>query len=207
MRQRIIFFDIDRTLFNSENFLEDFYKKLNEVYGLSEDEILKIKDLYHKSKIEKGYFSPDIFLRSISNSFLNIEIEKLKIHFYSLIQENLYEDNQVLFDIAKFSEIGFFSKGDLDFQKRKIEKFNKIFDPRDVYILSNKISQIEKVFQAYSNFKIYLVDDEVEVLRKVAENLSFVTGILMDRKKNKIKDGKIQYKVQSLNEILNIVYE
>ena len=207
MRQKIIFFDIDRTLFNSENFLENFYKRIFEVYSLTPEEIVKIKDLYHSSKAVKGYFIPSIFLENIVNSYSQIEANKLKSIFNSLIEKNLYEDSNVLMDINSFAQIAFFSKGDEEFQKEKIKRFMKVVNINDVHILPDKIKEIGKIFSNYSNFKIFLVDDEIEVLQNAKEKMDFVTTILMDRKKNKIKSGKIEHKVENLNEIINLIYE
>lgn len=207
MRQKIIFFDIDRTLFNSENFLEDFYKKLFDVYKLSQEDLEVLKVLYHKSKAERGYFIPHIFLDQIVEKFPQIEFLNLKIIFESLIDKNLYVDSNVLFDIDRFSQIAFFSKGDEDFQKLKIKKFMNVVNTNDIYILPDKIKEIGKIFSNYSNFKIYLVDDEIDVLQNAKEKMDFVTTILMDRGKNKIKSGKIEHKVENLNEIINIIYE
>lgn len=204
--KKVIFFDIDRTLFDVETFLNDFYVGISFKFKLTDESLDEIKSLYKQVKLEMGYFIPSLFLDRIHNSFSNITPTELHSLFWGeLVQKNLYTDVDELNELSKSVKIGIFSKGDEKFQKEKLKKFEKIVNEKDVYIFPSKIEELKEVLSKYSEYKIYLIDDDVNILQKIKEYNSKIFTILIDRKKNMVKFDKIDAKVENLYQIKELI--
>lgn len=202
MKQRIIFIDIDRTIFDAELFLQDFYKELTAKFGLNDEDIDEIKNIYKDVKNKTGYFAPNLFLEKITNSFSNISPGDIENLFWGdLIQKHLYPDSDALLGISNTIKIGIFSKGDEKFQKKKIEKFSEQISEDNIHIFEEKIDKLEQLLKDYKDFEIYFVDDSMEVLEKAKELNPAVFTILIDRKQEKEKNDKINASISSLSEI------
>lgn len=201
----ILFFDIDRTLFDPESFLNDFYSSLSMKFNLTDESLDEIKSLYKQVKLEMGYFYPSLFLDKIRNSFSNITSSNLHSLFWDeLIQENLYSDTDQIIELSKVVQIGILSKGDEKFQREKLKNFKDLISDENLYIFQNKIENLQKVFDKYKDFNIYFVDDEIDVLEKAKENSNVFT-ILIDRKKSMKKSDKIDEIIENLYQIKDLL--
>lgn len=205
MKTKLILFDIDRTLFDPSSFLNDFYENLYKNFDLSQDEIEKIKMLYEENKKENGYFYPDQFLNKVKESNKKIDKQKIDEIFWNvdLFSKNLYKDTPILSDLSKLAKIGIFSKGDLDFQIKKINLLKKYLDEDKINIFKNKIEKIEEVLEKYNDYEIYFVDNEIEILNKIRTINSDIKCILIERKNN-TEDSDIIV-IRSLEEIKNLL--
>jgi FMN phosphatase YigB (HAD superfamily) len=202
----IIFFDIDRTLFNPDSFLNDFYSALIKKYKLTDESLDEIKKIYKEVNLEMGYFSPSLFLDNIHNSFSGETSAELHTLFWGeIIQKNLYPDTDALNKLFEVAKIGIFSKGEDKFQKEKIKKFEKIISEKDIYIFPSKIEKLKEVMSKYSGYKLYLVDDNKDVLIE-AKNIGLeIFTIQIDRGSKLAKADEIDVKVENLSDIINFL--
>ncbi len=205
MKTKLILFDIDRTLFDPSSFLNDFYENLYKNFDLSQNEIETIKMLYEENKKENGYFYPDQFLNKVKESIEKIDKQKIEETFWNvdLFSKNLYKDTPILSDLSKLAKIGIFSKGDLDFQIKKINLLKKYLDEDKINIFKNKIEKIEEVLEKYNDYEIYFVDNEIEILNKIRTINSDIKCILIEREIN-TEDSDIIV-IRSLEEIKNLL--
>jgi hypothetical protein len=203
---RVIFFDIDNTIFDREKFLYSFYVLLNLEFRLSEEEVLKIMSSYSDIKEEFGYFADRAFLTRIYENLPRLS-GKLDYYFEAQnLQNFLFTESQALFGI-KNARIGIFSMGDTNFQKAKISRFKNILEEDLVYIFHNKLEKVSEVIRKHKDSKIYFVDDHADVLVSAKDFDSSVVTLLIDREKRFTKVNGIDFKLDSLFDIIPILNE
>lgn len=203
--QKIIFLDIDRTLFDTDLFLNNFYDFLTSSCGLSDTDLDEIKALYKEVSLENGYFSPNLFTEKVRNSYPAL---RGRIEFFfkpENLDKYIYEDTKILFEISGVT-IGIFSKGDDIFQRQKLTKFESILKSENIYIFSNKLDHLGEVFEKYKDLRIYLVDDEQNVLTLAKSSGLNTTTILIDRRKVSI-ENQADFRIDSLSGIIPILNE
>lgn len=202
--QKIIFFDIDGTLFDVSSFLNLLHQKLIDQLGMTSQDISKLKIIYDEVKRENGYFFPTSFLTKIVSNFQLVDKTRLEKIFWGidLFEKSLYKDTLAVGDLAKLAKIGIFSKGEVEFQKKKLSFLNISIDDQDIYIFPNKVDKIREIFGKYENYEVYLVDDNLEVLREV-KNLTSVNLVLIDR--NNHYNGTDIKTITDLNELKRIL--
>lgn len=203
--KKIIFFDIDGTLFNPESFIQGFYRILTTKFGLGDQDFDEINKIYRDIKAEYGYFVPNLYLERIADAFPSIDKGMLKNFFWGGIEANLYEDISSLNEISEIAKIAFFSKGEESFQKEKITKFSDIYNEADIFIFSEKIDKFSEVFPKYSDFEAYLVDDSLPVLEAAKSFDPNIKTILIDRSGKVSENGSIDFKVSTLSDIMPIL--
>jgi phosphoglycolate phosphatase-like HAD superfamily hydrolase len=73
---------------------------------------------------------------------------------------------QVLKKLNETVELGIFSKGEEAFQKTKLYKtdIKHLFNEENVHIFDDKDINLNTVLNKYKEFKIFLVDDRLDVL-------------------------------------------
>lgn len=205
--QKIIFFDIDRTLYNYQAFLQSFASQISQKYNLKEHELEVLKAIYEKNKKRYGYFAPDKFVGPIVEHFPFMDKDFLNTIFWDqkMFTENLYEDSEALFQIIKIAKIGIFSEGDEKFQKKKVEKFKDIINEKDIYVYIDKRDFLQNLIKKYKNYKIYLVDDHLAVLLRAKEIEKSVFTIMIDREKNSVKNDTIDATIENLYQVLQLI--
>ncbi len=213
-KQKIILFDIDYTLFDVAKFRKKIFKSIIGFVGKNKiDKIDKIlEDIYYASRERIGYFKMDGFLEDVNRKFkINVALENiLKDEIFS---DNLYEETkEVLESIAKDPsiKIGIFSGGESGFQLKKIEQIENFFNKDHVHIIKYKHLNILKIIQKYKNFKIYLIDDILDILynaKKIDKNMTTVwikRGRFAENAKL-IKGFKPDFEIRNLKEIIPII--
>lgn len=201
---KIILFDIDGTLFNRDDFLGNFDYFLHNDLRLSDSELEDIVNIYDEIKNDFGYFSYHTYLERIYKLIPSLN-KKLDYYFaQENISKYLFPDSQALFSI-KDVRMGTFSKGDVEFQKMKVTKLLGILEEDFIYIFHNKIEKLPEVINANSDSKIFLVDDKIDVLVSAKDVNPNVTTILMDRKESLEKVNGIDFKLNSLFDIIAIL--
>ncbi len=208
MNDKIILFDIDGTIFNDSFFIDEFYKNLVKAFGLTDQNIKKIKSIYEDSKKENGYFLPSSFLNKITQQFPSIDKNKLQKIFWNidLFNKSVYKDTEIIKSMGNLVVIGIFSKGDREFQNYKLSFIRDLLDTEDTYIFTNKIDKLPQVLGNYPDYKIYLVDDDIDVLIKAKELDPDIFAILVDRN-NSYKENKNIANIKQLNELKSIIYD
>lgn len=203
---RIIFFDIDKTLFDREKYLGDFFKLLESEYGLDKSEVDEAGDFYREIKEEYGYFSSEAFLARIYKKYPALS-EKLDYYFSSEnLDSFLFEDCKVLYEL-KNARLGIFSKGDTVLQKAKIKKLEDIIEPNLIYIYHDKLEELPEFLNKHSDCEIVLVDDNIAVLISAKDLDENVKTILIDRANEYEKVNNIDFKINSLFDIIQLLNE
>lgn len=205
--KQIVLLDIDRTIFDPESFLEEFYEQLINRFNLTANQKSKLFKIYSESK-PQGYFNPQIFLSNIAKTF-NLRLDRVSNLFWNqnLINRHLFNDSDVLFKLSGKVQIAVFSKGDKKFQSQKLIKFKTLLNNENIYIFPNKIENFLEVLKKYSDHKIYLVDDDSMVLQEAKSINPQIFTILIDRENKKEKNDKINAKVENLYQILALLNE
>lgn len=127
----------------------------------------------------------------------------------SLSDYQLYDEiEHLLINLSSTIDLGIFSKGEKEFQKLKLQKtgIEKYFNPENIHIFENKDENLQAVIKKYSDRKIYLVDDKLEVHYNAKKHNSTIVTIWVKRGPfaqdetllNNFSPDKI---VESLNEI------
>ncbi len=204
--RKVFFFDIDGTLFDVSFFINLLHKRLIDRFGLTNQDIMKLQVLYDEVKKENGYFLPSSFLDKITTHFPFINKEKLKEVFYNidLFEKSVYKDTSVIKSLADSAIIGIFSQGEENFQKRKIVFIKNFLDENRIYIFPNKLRQAIGVFPNYNEYDIFLVDDNLDLLKEIKNMYPNVYVILIDRN-DRFGDNKGVIKIKDLNELKSII--
>ena len=190
-----IYLDFDRTLFDTNTFLDEIYKLINK-YDIS-------KNIFEESKIklkEKGF-----------NIYWILNEVKKKCHFDKEIYDEINElmKNSFIFIYAdvidflkklkeKHYEIILLTKGNKEFQQRKID-YSKVKDYFDDIIITLKHKgDLEIDYQA-----IFIDDCEKELLSIMKNNPKRLIYINRHNRKE-INDSRIMtiYSLKELEEIL-----
>jgi hypothetical protein len=101
-----------------------------------------------------------------------------------LSKYNIYSEvSEILESLSSFTTLGIFSKGDLRFQKTKLEKtgIEKYFKRENIHIFDDKNINLAKILDKYQGFKIFLVDDKLVVLYLAKECLGNVFTVWVKR--------------------------
>lgn len=201
---KIILFDIDRTIFDRDKFLGDFDNLLQNEFKLNDKELGEIVGIYDEIKNDFGYFSYQAYLERIYELVPSLN-KKLDYFFQQdNIEKYLFLDSEILFSLNDI-RIGVFSKGDISFQKKKIMKFLDILDENLVYIFHDKYKKLSEVINSNSKSEIYLVDDKIDVLIRAKGINSGLVTILVDRKNEEVKANGIDFKLNSLSDIISVL--
>lgn len=202
MRRTIVFFDIDGVIFDARRFFTSFCEKFTQENNLNKEEAEKLQNLYREVKKEKDFFDPQVFLAKISSQYsvAKKDLEKLWWDEESF-QKCLLIDENFLKKIQEKAIIGIFSKGEINFQKKKIEKFNNLLNLQDIYIFEDKIVKINEVLAQYKDYKIYIVDDDPKVLESFKQTNNLVFTILVKKGKTEITNSKIDAVIENTLQI------
>jgi len=206
MKQVIVFFDIDGVIFDSRKFFTGFCEKFIQDNSLGKDEMGKLQNFNQEVKKEKGFFDPQAFLAKIlfRYSVTKEDLEKLWLNEESF-RECLLVDENFLKQIQEKAVIGIFSKGEITFQKKKIEEFNSLINPEDIYIFENKIVRINEVLAKYKGYKIYMVDDNPKVLENFKQIDNLVYTILIRTGKAESINNEIDAVIDNVSQLVPLL--
>lgn len=136
----------------------------------------------------------------------------------ALFKESNFSQNKAYDDVIRALEnlntlaiLGIFSKGEIQFQKAKLEKTDlfKFFNENNVHIFDDKNVNLRQVVAKYSNSKIFLIDDRLEVLCSAKKNVNDIFTIWMKRgryvNQEKITGFAPDSQVENLMEVVKIV--
>jgi phosphoglycolate phosphatase-like HAD superfamily hydrolase len=206
MSQAIVFFDIDGVIFDAKKFFISFYEKFAHVNNLTNEQTEKLKELYGEVKKEKGFFDPQVFLAKILSQY-SIAKEDLERLWWDekSFRECLLVDEDFLKQIQEKAIIGIFSKGEINFQKKKIEKFASFFKSQDIYIFEDKIVKINEVLAKYKNYQIYVVDDNVDVLESFKQIDNLVYTVLIREEQTESSNNKTDSVIDNVLQLVPLL--
>lgn len=218
IKEKIILFDIDSTLFDTQKYIFLFLERI------AEELLFKDLEAFSKLSIEAykenkltNFFDPDIFIPILSNKLnKKLEFEKIKniILDEKLIESCLYPET--IFALQKLAKdknliIGIFSAGKTDIQLLKIKTIRDFINEKHIHIVvADKKNQVTKILEKYrKNIKIYLIDDLLEIL-KTAKSFNPEITVIWSKRGRHMNDQKIDnftpdFTIASLLELVEIV--
>ncbi len=202
--KKIVFFDIDKTLFDSSRFLTHFFEELSKSFKTGERNE-DFKRIYEETKNEAGYFIPEIYLKKILETFPSINKKTLETIFWDgkQFEKSLYEDAFSI-NFLKNAAIGIFSTGDYAFQMKKLDFIKDIVEGHNIYIFPNKLEHTSEVLANYKDYEVTFVDNALDVLIAIQKVSHKVKLILIDRN-NDLEDNVGITKIKSLDELKNLI--
>ncbi len=89
----------------------------------------------------------------------------------------------ILEKISKISQMGIISKGESGFQEKKLNETGilKYFPKENIHIATDKDKILEETLDRYSNKKLFLVDDKIQILKSAKELVPSVFTIWVKR--------------------------
>lgn len=194
--KKVIFFDLDYTLYDSQAFIEGKIDAYTQRFGLDKAFVEeKEQETAEEILAHYGKFIHEEYAKTLAQ---RLGIPKrwkqiLEISFEeTLHNEALYaESKTVLEKLKRDFELGLFSQGDLDLQRAKLEKtgLQNYFNADMVLIFGEKTSKIPEIAQKYQVFAV--LDDKPEVVDawsradvlaiRVRRGVYFMTDLLEKR--------------------------
>ncbi|MGA2967659.1 MAG: HAD family hydrolase [Candidatus Levyibacteriota bacterium] len=169
MKNKIVLFDIDHTLFNTATFVDNVYKVHANL--LSKEAFYKVME-----EVRIGLDQTLEEEGTIKASIVKALWDQVNL------ASNLYEETpDVLELLSKQSTLGIFSKGDERFQKKKLESILHFFDEKDIHIVSNKYKILPDVINQYNDHEIIIVDDVLDVLYQAKKLSADVFTVFIKR--------------------------
>ena len=167
-----IFFDIDRTIFDTQQFVELIEKKLSKLIGVNLEKYQQAGEAYLTTLQSSVEFHPLAYADHISQYF---NFPREKIIFELLENETTFqqaifpETTQVLAELGQKYQLGAFSEGVIDFQLAKITKSGliKYFNPAQIFLFDSKqapaaIAQLPE--------DCVVIDDKLQVVKKLLQH-------------------------------------
>lgn len=214
--KKIVLFDIDYTLFDTDSYRQILYPRLAQELGVSEDELRRFRQEFEPEMKDRfGHYNPDFFLQKIQTiTQKDVPLEKLEEIFWDkVIYSNVLnaKTKDVLSQLQENNiSLGLLSTGDKRHQLAKIDSMIAYFPEESHHIFPNKIESIKDVLENYSSFQVYIIDDLPEVLAKAKEINRRVKTILI--KANKVHEAtpivegfRPDFVIEDLDPIVEIV--
>lgn len=210
MKKKIILFDIDYTLFDTDAFRDATYPKLREILHQKDTPQFYLQTKQAELTLRKaGGFGPIKFAELLAEMLqIEPEAEKFEELFYN---EDLYnmclypEVEAVLSSLSRQGNvlIGILSTGEQSFQERKIASIRHFFQENMIHIYTNKFDHINEVLSLYKNQELIVVDDSPVFFDAVKEKNEYATAILIKRDK-KHEENFIGQKYTSKSTVTNL---
>jgi len=130
-----------------------------------------------------------------------------------LTKHRIYEEvKDVLEKLSKIALLGIFSEGDLEFQRKKLNKtaINDYFEKDHTHIVLSKLSELRRILKKYENRVIFFIDDKLSILHDAKKMLPRVVTVWVKRgiyaeNQKEIPGFKPDAEVKTLKEIVKIV--
>jgi FMN phosphatase YigB (HAD superfamily) len=173
MKQKLVVFDFDYTLFDAELWKDLAYTALAELFDQEVTEFKKIAKSAYDETRKVGYFDPSLFAKELVTRFdMQVTVEDV-LHVLSepsLFQKSYYVGTlDVLKSLASRVKFAMFSTNESNFQKLKSNEIIHFFEKDLVFISPNKEEIIHKITELTETYEVFFVDDLLHILRKVKE--------------------------------------
>ncbi len=180
-----ILFDIDRTLFDTDQFVKNTQTSAAKHLNVDLETLQKAKQEYTKTLTYDALFQPIDYTNHLGRTF-GVDPEPLlsdflhtQEHYRSAV---FSESHEVLRALKQEKTLGVFSEGNLDFQRKKLEHTRLLshFDPHHIYISERKLDP--RVLDTIPKDAV-IIDDKpiiIEALHQMGRS-----AIWMNRKSKK----------------------
>lgn len=216
MENKVVLFDIDYTLFNTNLFREKVYPRLANKLGYQSEEFYRLaRDIEKILKEKQGHFSPEAFLSELServSTSVNKEELAAIMSNEAVYSGSLYEKVTDVLEAlgTKGIVIGILSTGNDTFQRRKIQSIAHKLSEEHIHIFVDKVKELRQVFERYEGYKMYFVDDLPHVLASAKNIDDRVTTIWIKADKHykrhdTIEDFTPDMTIQEISEVVDIV--
>lgn len=216
MQNKVVIFDVDHTLFNTDKYLEQIFISLTEVFpNKTQEEIMIIGKEAYKNLRAVDVFSPNKYanmLRDYLHKNINTEKVVKLIEDPALLASCIYPDvRSTLEKLAKENiTLAIFSTGDKDLQLRKVRSIGPYFQENDIHIYLLKDIEVPTLVSQYKNSNMYVIDDHVRVLAQFAKQEIPSVKIWIDRPsvEHFSKDNDLvtpDYRITTIAEIVDIL--
>jgi len=202
--KKLILLDLDNTLFDSPSYRKLVFTKLGNV--------VLCQKIYDKMLDEFGYFLPKMFVEILSNRVRGVREKAMGIIFdQKNFKDNLHKEVLTSLKILiELGEVGILSQGDKEFQHAKISHFKHLLSSNHINILKNKKSDMVDVFENIQTYKIYFVDDMIDMLETAKKINPQITTIWMKRgryagSQKEIPGFTPDAEVENLSEVVRII--
>ncbi len=198
IKQKVILFDIDFTIFDTAKFRDLTESQVINLTGISAQKILQIREAYYKEIKAPRNFHPVKYFQALKNKVnSNVPLEKIW-NLEELYEQSLFpETTAVLESLKRKYTLGIFSEGYKFFQKKKIKPsgISQSIDKNYIFIFRSKTR--------LGNLKLLpnksiIVDDKKEVVEKIAKDSNHIP--IWINRKNSDQHPKI-ITIFSLNEL------
>lgn len=218
-KNKLVLFDIDYTLFNTDFYIEELTTLLAKKLGYNDFGVFNplSKQAATMTIKDAGHFNPEIYLKHLIDlTKTKLQLEDLQEIFWHkvLYKKAIYTDVRNTFEKLADNNIalGILSTGNQKHQRQKIHSIVDFLEDEHVHIFVDKLAELQHIFERYNTYKIFLVDDLQEILVAVKALNSKVFTIWMNKKKQIEKTTLIEnfvpdQTVISLSEIVSIVKE
>lgn len=130
-----------------------------------------------------------------------------------LTKHKIYEEvMQVLDNLSSFATLGIFSKGEIQFQKTKLEKTGmaKFFKEENVHIFDDKDINLIGILDKYKDSKLFLADDKLGILYSAKKHMKQIFTIWVKRgwyaeNQEPIPGFTPDGEVENLSEVVRII--
>lgn len=213
---KIVLFDIDHTVFDTNLYRKNLYKNLALEMGVDPHKFSQTAQVaYQNLRKNTYYLDPAVFLNTILNKSENsTDLKKLESIFWenALYESCIYPDVKQTFKYlnSKNITVGIFSTGDLKHQKIKIDSLKEFLSDEHIHISPDKFKTIKDTINVYKNYQTFLVDDYPQILENAKLHHKNIFTVFIKRKiphsglvipKNFKPDGTIK----TLHELIDII--
>lgn len=216
-QKKIILFDIDHTLFDTEKFRQFAFEKI----------AIKLKQNYDKKFISLtkeaegiaiqalGYFDPEFFMTTLLELIQsNRNLDYIKSNFWE--NENFEKAiySEVVSALGKIKSIdnvsiGILSTGETKLQRKKVEILKESLSEEHVHIFVNKLMQLHNVLNKYKKHEVFVVDNLLAVLelaKKINSDVRTVFIKRLESQKSKLKTSFIpDLEIKTLDELVPLI--
>lgn len=198
--KRIILFDIDLTLINTDEYRERSLTALASYTHKSIGEVEIAREQYINSLQTTKDFHPKELAKWMSMALGN-NMEKLLDQIWNkdILSGLVYEEVEIALEmLSEENTLGIYSEGFDDFQKLKLEAngLTKYFNPKWVFITRKKLGDVK----VNTLGKVTIVDDNIKIC-EMLNDYKDVTILWLNRKTN--KKSKDVRTIFSLKELVN----
>lgn len=201
MNKKIILFDFDKTVSDTNGFVEKFSQALYKQFGITQENVITILNEYNATLDSTTDFRPEDFSQAI-NKKTGVDINLIHENIFDPKNFPIFEEvEHVLMELSANNTLGIFSEGFGDWQKKKIKLsgIGDFFDQNFIVIERRKLSP-ESISRIPN--KAVVIDDKKIVIETLAQSRPDLKLVWI----NRLNDEKIETQqvrtIKNLNELL-----